>query len=64
MFRISAKTCREFKLAEVLIMAAMNDAETARLASGGRVETVTAATLRGYRPATHFLRANGNALRP
>jgi hypothetical protein len=40
MFNISAKTCRSFTLAEVLIMAAMN-VETIRLASAGGSNFVT-----------------------
>ena len=32
MFRITARTCHTFTLAEVLIMAAMNKAESIRLA--------------------------------
>jgi hypothetical protein len=32
MFRITGKTCHAFSLAEILIMAAMNDAESIRLA--------------------------------
>ena len=55
MFCITAESCRRFSLAENLIMAAMN-VETTRLASGGRVRSVTAATQRGYLSASHFLR--------
>jgi hypothetical protein len=55
MFRITAESCRRFLLAEIIIMAAMN-VETTRLASGGRVRSVTAAKQRGYLSASHFLR--------
>jgi hypothetical protein len=55
MFSISAESCRRFSLAEILIMAAMN-LETTRVASGGRVRLVTAATQRGCLSASHFLR--------
>lgn len=43
MFRITAKSCRRFTFAEVLIMTAMN-VETIRVASGdrGRSNTATA----------------------
>jgi hypothetical protein len=54
MFCITAESCRRFSLAENLILAAMN-VETTRLASGGRVRSVTAATQRGYLSASHFL---------
>ena len=53
MFCITAESCRRFSLVEIL--AAMN-AETTRLASGGRVRSVTAATQRGYLSVSHFLR--------
>jgi hypothetical protein len=55
MFCITAESCHSFSLGEILIMAAMN-VETARLASGGRVGSVTAAKQRGYLSASHFLR--------
>jgi hypothetical protein len=54
MFCVTAESCRRFSLA-ILIMAAIN-VETIRLASGGRVRSVTAATQRGYLSASHFLR--------
>jgi hypothetical protein len=57
MFCITAESCRRFSLADILIMAATN-VETNRLASGGRVPSVTAATQRGYLSASHFLRTN------
>jgi hypothetical protein len=43
MFRITAETCRSFTLAEILIMAAMNNVESS-LDSEGRVRQNTAAT--------------------
>jgi hypothetical protein len=55
MFCITAESCRSFSLAEILIMAAMN-VETRRLASGGRVRSVTAATQREYLSASHTRR--------
>ena len=55
MFSITAETCRRFSLAEILIMAAMN-VESTRLASGGRVRSVTAAKQRAYLSASHFVR--------
>jgi hypothetical protein len=55
MFYITAETCRRFALAEILIMAAMNDVETIRLASGGRPRPKPTATQRGYLSASHFL---------
>ena len=42
MFSITGKTCREFTLTEILIMAAMN-VETIRLASATRVQSHRAA---------------------
>jgi hypothetical protein len=42
MFRITAETCRSFTLAEILIMAAMNNVESS-LDSEGRVRQNTAA---------------------
>jgi len=55
MFSITAESCRRFSLAEILIMAAMN-LETTRVASGGCVRLVTAATQRGCLSASHFVR--------
>jgi hypothetical protein len=55
MFSITAESCRRFSFAEILIMAAMN-VETTRLASGGSLRSVTAATQRGYLSATQVLR--------
>jgi hypothetical protein len=55
MFRMTAETRRAFTFEEILILAAMN-VETTRLASGGRVRSVTAAKQRGYLSASHFLR--------
>ncbi len=55
MFRMTAQTCRAFTFEEILILAAMN-VETTRLASGGRVGSVTAAKQRGYLSASHLLR--------
>jgi hypothetical protein len=52
MFYLSAKTCRTFTLAEVLIMAALNS-EDMRIASEGRVCTKTAEMQRGYLSASH-----------
>ena len=43
MFRITAETCRRFTLAEILIMAALNNVESS-LDSGGRVRQNTPAT--------------------
>jgi hypothetical protein len=55
MFCITAESCRRFSLAEILTMAALN-VGTTRLASRGRVRSVTAAKQRGYLSASHFLR--------
>jgi hypothetical protein len=55
MFYITAQTCRRFTLAEILIMAAMNNVETIRLASLGCVRPKPAVTQRGYLSASHFL---------
>jgi hypothetical protein len=46
MFSITVENCRRFSLREILIMAAMNKAETIRMASG-RVRAKAAATQRG-----------------
>ena len=53
MFCVTAESCRRFSLA-ILIMAAIN-VETIRLASGGRVRSVTAAAQRRYISASDFL---------
>ncbi len=55
MFCITADSCRRFSFAEILILAAMN-VETARLASGGRIRSVTAAKQKRYLSASHFIR--------
>jgi len=47
MFRIAAKTCQAFTLAEILIMAAMNVESSRRPASRTGVRTNTAITQRG-----------------
>jgi len=52
MFYLSAKTCRTFTLAEVLIMAALNS-EDMRIASEDRVCTKTAEMQRGCLSARH-----------
>jgi hypothetical protein len=46
MFRITAKTCRAFTLAEILIMAALN-VETGRPASRTCIRANTAVAQRG-----------------
>jgi hypothetical protein len=46
MFRISAKSCRTFTFAEILIMAAMN-VETARFVLGDRNRIKPATAQRG-----------------
>jgi len=54
MFRITPETCRAFKFAEVLILAAMN-METPRLVAERQARPKTAEQ-RGYFSATQVLR--------
>jgi hypothetical protein len=51
MFRINTKTCQEFTLAEIFIMAAMN-VETFRVTSGARVRPNAEKIREGFACAT------------
>ena len=47
MFYITTQACRRFTLAEILIMAAMNNLESSRYAYEGRARPKTSAEQRG-----------------